>query len=86
MPPRAEEICNHLCIHWVLTELRFTYRETGRLYIGDRLGETSVFSKPSVAFVCKYLYTATSRKVNMGYDKYTVPSTVAVEPTFVAFP
>ena len=43
------------------------------------------------------LYTAISRKVvgknlhaiipkgNMGYDQYTVPDTVAVEPTFVAF-
>ena len=42
-------------------------------------------------------HTATSRKVvrknvnatipkgNMGYDQYTVPDTVAVEPTFVAF-
>jgi len=45
-------------------------------------------------------YTATSRKVfgkkraqsdaaipkgNMEYDQYTVPGTVAVEPTFVAF-
>ena len=42
-------------------------------------------------------YTAISRKVvgrnvhatipkgNMGYDQYTVPDTVAVEPTFVAF-
>ena len=24
-------------------------------------------------------------KDNMGYDQYTVPDTVAVEPTFVAF-
>ena len=44
-----------------------------------------------------YIYTAISRKVvgenvhatipkgNMGYDRYTVPDTVAVEPTFVAF-
>ena len=24
-------------------------------------------------------------KGNMGYDQYTVPDTVAVEPTFVAF-
>ena len=24
-------------------------------------------------------------KSNMGYDQYTVPDTVAVEPTFVAF-
>ena len=42
-------------------------------------------------------YTAISRKVvgknvhatiplgNMGYDQYTVPDTVAVEPTFVVF-
>ena len=44
------------------------------------------------------MYRATSKKVagkekvhatilkgNMGYDQYTVPDTVAVEPTFVAF-
>ena len=43
------------------------------------------------------LYTAISRKVigktvhatipkgNMGYDQYTFPDTVAVEPTFIAF-
>ena len=42
------------------------------------------------------LFTAISRKVvgkvhtiilkgNMGYDQYTVPDTVAVEPSFVAF-
>ena len=28
---------------------------------------------------------ATIRKGNMGYDQYTVPDTVAVEPTFIAF-
>ena len=28
---------------------------------------------------------ATILKGNMGYDQYTVPGTVAVEPTFVAF-
>ena len=28
---------------------------------------------------------ATISKGNMGYDQYTVPDTVAVEPTFVAF-
>jgi len=45
----------------------------------------------------KKLYTAISRKVvrqnmhatipkgNMGYDQYTVPDSVAVEPAFVAF-
>ena len=44
-----------------------------------------------------FQYTAISRKVvgrdvhaaipkgNMGYDQYTVPDSVAVEPTFVAF-
>ena len=44
-----------------------------------------------------YVHKAISRKVvvknvhatipkgNMGYDQYTVPDTVAVEPTFVAF-
>ena len=44
-----------------------------------------------------FSYTAISRKVvgknvhatipkgSMGYDKYTVPDTVAVEPTFVTF-
>ena len=47
--------------------------------------------------VVYYPYTAISRKVvgikvhatipkgNVGYDQYTVPDTVAVEPTFVAF-
>ena len=28
---------------------------------------------------------ATVPKGNMGYDQYTVPETLAVEPTFVAF-
>ena len=28
---------------------------------------------------------ATILKGNMGYDQYTVPDTVAVKPTFVAF-
>ena len=44
-----------------------------------------------------FVYTAISRKVvgkhvhatipksNMGYGQYTVPDTVAVEPSFVAF-
>ena len=48
-------------------------------------------------FVKVFLHPAISRKVvgknvhatipkgNMGYDQYTVPDTVAVEPTFVAF-
>ena len=43
------------------------------------------------------MYTAISRKVvgknahatipkgNMGYDQYTVPDTIAVEPTFAIF-
>ena len=47
--------------------------------------------------ICKLAYKAISRKVvektvhatipkgNMGYDQYTVPDTVAVESTFIAF-
>ena len=47
--------------------------------------------------IVAFKYTAISRKVvgkhvhatipksNMGYDQYTVPDTVAVEPTFAAF-
>ena len=35
-------------------------------------------------FVAKNVH-ATKLKGNMGYDQYTVPETVAVEPTFVAF-
>ena len=54
---------------------------------------------PEYTSLVRMLYTATciSRKVvgknmhatiakgNMGYDQYTVPDTVAVEPTFAAF-
>ena len=35
-------------------------------------------------FVAKNVH-ATKPKGNMGYEQYTVPETVAVEPTFVAF-
>ena len=34
---------------------------------------------------CRKNVQATIPKGNMGYDQYTVPDTVAVEPTFVAF-
>ena len=34
---------------------------------------------------CRKKVHATIPKGNMGYDQYTVPDTVAVEPTFVAF-
>ena len=34
---------------------------------------------------CRKNVHATIPKGNMGYDQYTVPDTVAVEPTFVAF-
>ena len=53
---------------------------------------------PSLGSTVKYImYTAISRKVvgktvhatipkgNMGYDQFTFPDTVAVEPTFIAF-
>ena len=55
-------------------------------------------SDAHVVYGVRYMvHTAISRKVvgktthatipkgNMGYDRYTVPDTVAVEPTFVAF-
>ena len=50
-----------------------------------------------VGYVLHFAHIAISRKVvgknvhatipesNMGYDQYTVPNTVAVKPTFVAF-
>ena len=31
------------------------------------------------------LHATIAKKDNVGYDQYTVPDTVAVEPTFVAF-
>ena len=34
---------------------------------------------------CRKNVHPTIPKGNMGYDQYTVPDTVAVEPTFVAF-
>ena len=34
---------------------------------------------------CRKNVHATIPKGNMGYDQYTVPDTVAVEPTFVTF-
>ena len=61
--------------------------------------DTFVLTLPSfcaISTMC-VIHTAVSRKVvgknvhatipkgNMGYDQYTVPDTVAVEPTFVAF-
>ena len=57
-----------------------------------------MLSDAHVGYGVRYMvHTAISRKVvgknthatipkgNMGYDRYTVPDTVAVEPTFVAF-
>ena len=34
---------------------------------------------------CRKKVHATIPKGNMGYDQYTVPDTVAVEPSFVVF-
>ena len=34
---------------------------------------------------CRKNVHATIPKGNMGYDQYTVPDTVAVEPTFIVF-
>ena len=57
-----------------------------------------MLSDAHVVYGVRYMvHTAISRKVvgetvhaaipkgNMGYDQYTVPATVVVEPTFVAF-
>ena len=58
------------------------------------VSDLDIASKP---WNSEYWYTAISREVvgkhvhttipksNMGYNQYTVPDTVAVEPTFVAF-
>ena len=43
-----------------------------------------VYTAISSNVVGKHVH-ATIPKSNMGYDQYTVPDTVAVEPTFVAF-
>ena len=45
-----------------------------------------VFSYTAISrkFVGKTVH-ATIPKGNMGYDQYTVPDTVAVEPAFVSF-
>ena len=62
-----------------------------------RLGPGSKFTITSLSlriglqlFLSEEMCTRQSRKViwvpNMGYDQYTVPDTVAVESTFVAFP
>ena len=65
------------------------------LSLGRKAKIFSSLQVPLVA-VCEE-YTAISRKVvgktvhatipkgNMGYDQYTFPDTVAVEPTFIAF-
>ena len=39
----------------------------------------------SYPHVLYYFVHATIPKGKMGYDQYTVPDTVAVKPTFVAF-
>ena len=59
---------------------------------------SNCFRRLSQGVHLKLMYRATSKKVagkekvhatilkgNMGYDQYTVPGTVVVEPTFVAF-
>ena len=61
------------------------------------MNECSLIGFFAVQLHSEETYTAISRKVvvktvhatipkgNTGYDQYTVPDTVAVEPTFVAF-
>ena len=49
-----------------------------------REGKTATHTAISRKVVGKIVH-ATIPKGNMGYDQYTVPDTVAVEPTFFAF-
>ena len=46
--------------------------------------ETKLYTAISRKGVGKTVH-ATIPKGNMGYDQYTFPDTVAVEPTFIAF-
>ena len=47
--------------------------------------DVTMYTAISRKVVWKHVNTLQSREGNMGYDQYTVPDTVAVEPTFVAF-
>ena len=63
----------------------------------DRVKVRSVLYVLTIRTTVNCSYSAISRKVvgktvhatipkgNMGYDQYTFPDTVAVEPTFIAF-
>ena len=57
-------------------------RDVKLLYgvMADTIGYTAISRK----VVARNVH-ATIPKGNMGYDQYTVPHVVAVEPTFVAF-
>ena len=50
----------------------------------NSLDRTAAYTAISTKVVGKTVH-ATIPKGNMGYDQYTVPDTVAVEPTFIAF-
>ena len=59
-------------------------REPDQFIYSKRLWGSLLFTAISRKVVGKSVH-ATIPKGNMGYDQYTVPDTVAVEPTFVAF-
>ena len=73
------------------TEYRPTCRRSidqlateGRPKYRPRVGRRVPYTAISRKVVGKNVHT-TIPKGNMGYDQYTVPDTVAVEPTFVSF-
>ena len=53
-------------------------------YVANNLITVAIYTAISRKVVGKHVH-ATIPKGNMGYDQYSVPDTVAVEPTFVTF-
>ena len=53
--------------------------------MGNTQGANKIFNTAISRRVVGKNVHATIPKGNMEYDQYTVPDTVAVEPTFVAF-
>ena len=73
-----------LCSHYIIMD-SFLCRH-------DKLSSRRIFADVIVAVYSYFQKGCREKKVNatipkgnMGYDRYTVSGTVAVEPTFVAF-
>ena len=71
-------------IHSLEGEYCWIVRDTEPVRLFKSPRSLSVNSAISRKIVGKKVHS-TIPKGNMGYDKYTVPDTVAVEPAFVAF-